>query len=212
MARFKGSSKFQWNKGKLRRLIGEAAADALKKAGADCRRTSQRQMRGGSQPTGKKSPGTPKLWKVGERSGGIPMVAAVYQVPAANKVTSWAPKAFLRNDIQYDYDYRTSSVVVGPSKAPWLNQLHEFGGAVRVFFNSYTKGPVSEFRMKKLPSRMVAGRAGAYVGWLSNKPMGNSISLGVRSVAPRPYMKAGLDAMKHRIPQQFRNKLGGTAA
>lgn len=43
-------------------------------------------------------------------------------------VKSWEPKRFTYYDIVYFLDSTTGTVVIGPYRAPWLNQLHEFGG------------------------------------------------------------------------------------
>lgn len=152
------------------------------------------------------------------------MVAVINQVPKPDKVTSWKtarfPKGFLRQDIQTDWDATTKSVVIGPSKAPWLNQLHEFGGGVGLWFIG-TKYPVTEYRGKKLPKSVMADgkqgrdsrgrflkkRVGAYLGYLSNRPIGNSIPLGTKTVRGRGYMEIGLQAMIHRIPAQFQDTI-----
>ena len=52
--------------------------------------------------------------------------------PAGQPIKSWAPKRFLYNDIVNFYDPASRSVVVGTYKtAPWLAQLHQFGGTMK---------------------------------------------------------------------------------
>jgi|688.fasta_scaffold134541_5 hypothetical protein len=225
MARFKGKTKFNWDKPALKRLVGEAAAKALQNAGMDCRRSVQRQMVGGSTPVGRSPRKKPVFWKVGERDG-FNMVAMVYKVPRDDKVSSWAPMAFLRNDIQTDWDNSTKSVVIGPSAKPWLNQLHEFGGSVSVYFRPISQKPIggwigpnvrlpSKFERRVVDYAFVAGRRvrmgttrlGAYVGYLSNDPVAGSTYIGTRSVKGRGYMEIGLQAMIHRIPKQFQDTI-----
>lgn len=216
-----GKTKFRWNKGQLERLIGNGAAVALQKAGLDVRKSVQRQMVGGSTPTGRAPLKRPKLWRVGERDG-FDMVAIVRKVPRPDKVSSWAPDAFLRNDIQADYDPQTKSVVIGPSKEPWLNQLHEFGGKVPLYFQMIRPYPIGGFIAAdiKLPNKFekakqgrdARGRfkrkqVGAYVGYLANEPGSMSVYLGTRSVRGRAYMETGLQAAMKKIPERFRNTI-----
>jgi hypothetical protein len=210
------STKFNWNKD-AKRLIGAAAAVALQKAGMEVRRITQRQIVGGSTRTGRTLRPKPVWWHVGEKDG-YPVVAYVRKVPRPDKVSSWAPKAFLRNDVQSDYDARRNSVVIGPSKFPWLNQLHEFGGT-ESYYLKRTKYPVKEYGGHKLPrkfQRQVTynvgkkGRTakryeGAYVGVFSNT-RGNFF-VGTRSLRGRGYMEIGLQASLSKIPAQFRGTI-----
>ena len=46
-------------------------------------------------------------------------------------IKSWAPRRFVYHDIISSLDIFSGAVVIGPYKSPWLNQLHQFGGAVR---------------------------------------------------------------------------------
>lgn len=199
---FKGKTKFSWQGDTLKRLVGEAAAKALQNAGMDVRKATQRMM------SNRKPLSVPRFWKVGERDG-VPMVAAVRQIPKPDKVTSWKtpswPKGFLRQDIQSDFDNGTQSVVIGPAKAPWINQLHEFGGQVPLYFLA-SRRPQREYRGRKIPTS-VAGTRGAYVGILTNAPGDGAISLGTRTVRGRAYMEIGLQASIDKIPPQFQDTL-----
>lgn len=213
-------TKFNWSKGELQRLVGPAAAVALQKAGLEVRKATQRSMVGGATPTGRQLRAKPVWWKVGEKDG-YPVVAYVKKVPRPDKVSSWAPKAFLRNDVQSDWDPRTRSVVIGPSKFPWLNKLHEFGGSVNVYV-SHGKYPAKTFAGENIPkrlqrestyrvsngkrSRTVKRRDGAYVGVFNNN--GGAFRVGTRQVKGRRYMEIGLLRSINKIPQQFRNTMG----
>ena len=208
-------TKFNWSKGELQRLVGPAAAVALQKAGLEVRKATQRSMVGGATPTGRQLRAKPVWWKVGEKDG-YPVVAYVKKVPRPDKVSSWAPKAFLRNDVQSDWDPRTRSVVIGPSKFPWLNKLHEFGGSVNVYV-SHGKYPAKTFAGENIPRRLQrkVGRGkgrgrgsfdGAYVGVFNNR--GGSFRVGTRQVKGRRYMEIGLMRSINKIPQQFRNTMG----
>jgi hypothetical protein len=203
----KKTTKFGWSKGELAKLIGPANAVALQRAGLLVRRESQRQIVGGRG--GRKPLTNGQWWRVGEKDG-YPVVAYVRQVPRADKLSSWRPRAMLRNDIQADFDTKTKSVVIGPSKFPWLNQLHEFGeGTVSVYVRR-TKYPVKEYAGKKVPQKYQrkGPRAyrGAYVGTFDNS--GGNFFVGIRKVKERPYMEPGFMKAKPDIPKQFRATLG----
>jgi hypothetical protein len=211
----KQGTRFNWSKA-AKRILGPAIAIALQKAGLEVRRNTQRGMVGGSTPSGRSVRSKPVWWKVGEKDG-YPVVAYVRKVPRPDKVSSWAPKAFLRNDVVSDYDGKTQSVVIGPSKVPWLNQLHELGGQVGVWVQ-HTRYPVKEYGGHQVPRKFqrqsTTGRkrkrtsvSGAYVGIFDNK-RGN-FHVGTRTVRPRHYMQNGLQASLHKIPQQFHNKIRG---
>jgi len=208
-----GKTKFNWNKAELTRLIGRASAAALQKAGLEVRKQSQRQMVGGSTRSGRKPLAKPRWWKVGEKDG-YPVVAFVKKVPRPDKVSSWAPQAFLRNDVQADFDPRSRSIVIGPSKVPWLNQLHEFGGQVNVYVR-HTRTPVTTFAGQKIPQKFQksaatgkrrTGGRGAYVGVFDNTR--GDFFVGTRSVRARRFMEVGLLAAMPKIPPQFRDRIG----
>ena len=206
------ATKFNWNKQKVRSLIGAAAAIALQKAGLEVRRNTQRSMVGGGTPMGRRLRSKPQWWHVGEKDG-YPVVAFVRKVPRPDKVSSWAPKAALRNDVQSDFDNQTNSVVIGPSKFPWLNQLHEFGGSVNVHVQT-TRFPVQDFGGHKVPQkfqrreklkRRGSRLGGAYVGLFDNTR--GSFTVGRRTVRGRAYMEIGLQKSLPKIPAQFRDTM-----
>jgi hypothetical protein len=208
-----GKTKFNWNKAELTRLIGKASAAALQKAGLEVRKQSQRQMVGGGTRSGRKPLAKPRWWKVGEKDG-YPVVAFVKKVPRPDKVSSWAPQAFLRNDVQADFDPRSRSIVIGPSKVPWLNQLHEFGGQVNVYVR-HTRTPVTSFANQQVPQKFqksaTSGKRrrygrGAYVGVFDNTR--GDFFVGSRSVRARRFMEVGLLAAMPKIPPQFRDRIG----
>ena len=204
----KGGTKFQFSKEKLRRLVGDAAAEALQKAGLLVRRKTQRGIVGGSTPSGRRPRANPVFRVYGEKDG-YPVVGAITRVPRDDKVSSWAPKAFLRNDIQSDYDFSTKSVVIGPSKKPWLNKLHEEGGS-RTFYVAIGRDPTPIYNNKKLKrSLMRKGPKGwgAYVGYVTDRP--RAFKIGQRKIKDRRYMENGLQAALSGIPAQFRDTIKG---
>lgn len=201
-----GKTKFNWNKAELTRLIGKASAVALQKAGLEVRKSTQRGIVGGSTRTGRKPLAKPRWWKVGQK-GNYPVVAFVRKVPRDDKVSSWSPQAFLRNDIEADFDPRSRSIVIGPSKVPWLNQLHEFGGSVNVYVR-HGKYPVTQFGGHKVPQSMMGKdkrSRGAYVGVFDNTR--GDFFVGTRQVRARRYMEIGLLAAMPKIPKQFQNRI-----
>lgn len=204
----KRATKFNWSKD-AKRILGPAIAIALQKAGLEVRRNTQRGMVGGSTRSGRSVRANPVWWQVGEKNG-YPVVAYVRKVPRPDKVSSWAPQAFLRNDIVSDYDRKTESVVIGPSKVPWLNQLHEIGGQVDVWVQ-HTRYPVKEYAGHQVPRKFQrksgSTMRGAYIGIFDNTR--GDFHVGIRTVRPRRYMQTGLQASLNKIPQQFHRTIRG---
>jgi hypothetical protein len=215
----RGGTKFHWNKNGLKQLIGEAAAQALQKAGLQVRRSTQRGMVGGSTRTGRTPRKTPVFRMYGEKDG-LPVVGAIMQVARQDKVSTWSPRAWLRNDIESDWDQGSRSVVIGPSKTPWLNQLHEFGGVEHYWVNASLH--YKTYRGVAIPKKFLAngkqgrdsrGRftkrlVGAYVGSVVNRKYGaNAIYIGTRNLRGRGYMEIGLQASLSKIRPCFHNAI-----
>jgi hypothetical protein len=207
----RGGTRFHWNKGKLEKLIGTAAAEALQKAGLLVRRNTQRSMVGGSTPSGR-TPRKNPIFRVYGEFDGYPVIGAIRKVPRPDKVSSWAPSAFLRNDIQSDWDHGSRSVVVGPSKEPWLNQLHEFGGS-KSYYVAIPRTPAPYYGGKKVPKSLQRKGSkgwGAYVGYVTDRPTG--FPIGVRQISGKGYMEIGLQRSLNKIPQQFHNAISRGSA
>ena len=191
----RGATKFKWDH--VRKKVGEARTRALKIAGAEVRRASQRAM-------SVRAPlKVPRFVDAGT-VGGDRLVVLRTQFPKDDRVTSWKtarnPKGFLRSDIRYDYDTSTDSVVVGPTKLPRLNKLHEVGGPIQLYF--VRTGP-----KRKVPRRFSGG---SVFGFQSNRPIGDeSTRLGTRRVKGRRFMGRGLDNAKAKIPEAFRDQIVG---
>lgn len=188
-------TKFKWDH--VLHRYGEGRARALRIAGAEVRRGTQRSM---SLRTPLK---TPRLVDLGVVNGER-LVAKRTQIPKADRVTSWRtvtfPKGFLRSDIQYDYDPATDTVVVGPTRLPRLNRLHEIGGSINLFFVR-TGPPV------RVPRRF---RGGTVFGIQANRPIGkDAISLGTRRVKARRFMARGLEVSRDKIAPAWRDKIVG---
>lgn len=188
------ATKFKWQHVRSRLAVGRERA--LKIAGSDVRRATQRAM-------SNRKPIKEKLIDIGVINGER-LVAKRRQIAIPEKVTSWKtarfPKGFLRSDIQYDYDATTDSVVVGPTRLPKLNKLHEIGGQVQLWFVR-TRAPAS------VPRRLSGG---AIFGITSNTPAGTDpVKLGSRRVKARRYMQKGLDNAKPKLAEAFRDTIVG---
>ncbi len=190
----KPPGKFRWQHVQNRVAVGRQRA--LKIAGAEVRRATQRAM-------SNRKPLKEKLVDLGVVNGER-LIAKRRQIAIPDRVTSWKtarfPKGFLRSDIQYDYDASTDSVVVGPTRLPKLNKLHEVGGQVRLWFVR-TRAPSS------VPRRLSGG---AVFGITSNTPGGTDpVELGSRRVKARRYMQTGLDDATPKIAESFRDTISG---
>jgi hypothetical protein len=182
---------------RVRRRLGEANARALKIAGMRVQEKTQREM------SNRAPLNSPRQWKIGTKDG-RDLVALVKRVPRGDKVTSWKTgrnsKGFLRADVRYFFDLRRGSVVIGPSKAPAINQLHEFGGSRPIHFYATGGGPKKSRKFKdpifgQLATGKLAGRTPTY-----------TIQ---RRVKPRRFMAQGIAKAKSGIPKAFRDTLKG---
>jgi hypothetical protein len=180
--------------GRVQRKVREGNARALKIVGADVQEKTRRQM-------SHRAPlSRPKQWLIGEKDG-APLVALVDKIPKPDRVTSWKMKrssrGFLLNDIKWDYSPTRESVAIGPQQLPTLNKLHEFGGAVTVFFTP-GGGPKRSRKFK-----------GAIFGRLSTKRSPKAIYQFTRTVKPRGYMAKGIAKSLAGIPSRFRDTIKG---
>lgn len=205
-------SKFKWDDKRLIRKVGEARVKALRAAGLVVKDRTKRVI-GLRKPRQLKNA---KRVQVGERFG-LALVALIDRVPKSEALTSWSTprhsKGMLREDIQSDYDTRSKTVVVGPSKFPALNVMHEKGGTARRWF-------------KPIPMR---ARGDKVYGILTNtipreksrwvtingrnrrrrgQEITSSYSFQIR-VKPRSYMGKGLAKARPRIPEEFRDTIRG---
>lgn len=123
---------------KLRRMIDDMSREALIYAGKSVQMEAKKGI-GNNAPAktkaGRKAAG---VGKIVEFSGGlyrdITQTGGGKPRTPGKPVKSWAPRRFLYNDIRY-YASRGPlgpTAVIGPEKARWLNQLHEFGGSLRL--------------------------------------------------------------------------------
>jgi hypothetical protein len=197
------STKFKWDEKKFRRLEGKARMKALSRAGLRVKQSCQKQI-SARKPLSK----NPKQWQIATRHG-FDLIALVDRPSKPDQLTSWRtprnPSGMLRKDIENDYDGRSQSVVVGPSKFPWLNQLHEFGGTSkpRYFLPIPRRTRGNRVFGVLTNTRPTVGRGGRR----------RVEQAGVYSFTPRikarPFMSKGLAAARRKIPEEFRDQLRG---
>jgi hypothetical protein len=118
---------------KLSKTLGETNGKTLSLVGRDIQEAAKRGI-GQSAPartkTGAKAVGADRLI---EFDGGFyrdRTVKGGRPRPAGKPIKSWSPLRFSYRDVVYFLDAVRGTVVIGPYKAPWLHQLHEFGGTL----------------------------------------------------------------------------------
>lgn len=204
------ASKFKWDSKRLIRKVGEARVKALRAAGLVVRDRTKRQM-------SRRSPSkVPTRVKVGTRFG-LDLIALIDRVPKADRVTSWKtqrnPEGMLYRDIQSDYDMRSKSVVIGPSKFPALNEMHENGGTARRWFKPIPKRARGDQVFGILTNTVPRGAARfVTINGRTRRRRGREItssySFQIR-ITPRAYMAKGLAKARPRIAEEFRDQIHG---
>lgn len=205
----------------VRRTLGEAQFRALNKAGHDVREATKRAI-------GQRAPKKTKVWKKASKQGKlVEFVGGLYQdiTPygsgkpraAGQPAKSWSPRRWLYRDVFDYYDQSTKSVVIGPAKAPWLNQLHEFGGTLtlRAYRINVRAAYIARERRRKgrgvprLPNGQynVGSLLWTSRGFRSRNWEATSITRQARYPA-RPYMgSANVRKSLAKLPQYFRDKI-----
>jgi len=160
-ARIKGNF---FDRPKVRRMIGEMNARVLSMLGKDIKEAAKAGI----------GRGKGKVTKAAQRRTGagrpVEFVGGLYQDittlssgeprPAGQPARSWAPKRWLYNDIQNWYDSATKTAVIGTNKsAPWLAQLHQFGGVITE--NAWRRGVGAARNAYLRRQSRVAGRDSA---------------------------------------------------
>jgi hypothetical protein len=203
---------------KVRKKVEEARDKALDRAGSITRRSAQKQFR-------RRQPLKKPAWKLVGTHEGYPLVSMSFQEPTKGKVTTWKPKEFLRRKIFYAGDKRRGSVVIGPDeKVASVQQLQEFGGSDAVKLKLVAPIPVANLYQYKVPGSMLGKRQGrdsrgrfisnrrAYIGmWHSqrSRAKGKTVATAPGKVPGAGFMGKGIEAVKTKIPAQFRNQLRG---
>ena len=163
---------------KVQKLLGKARAKALNYQGGLVRKIARQSIRKkGKARAEPKSEKAKARWK-----------REVMRTPASPPGTPpFTHTGFLRQDIQYALMPGTRTVVVGPYRTPWLNQLHEFGGEM----------PMVQYR--GATGRAFWYRAGARQRrhWT---PTGKRKQF---RYPARPYMHPALSKVMQRLPRAW---------
>ena len=145
-----------------------------------------------------------------QAEGSMLLVALIDKVPRPDVVTSWRtprfPKGFLREDIEYDYDYGRQSVAIGPTKSPKVNRLLEFGGTTTHYFMPFSKQPPGTRRDRTVVYGRLTNRRPTVRG---TRIFQSGVYSFTRSVRGRGYMEKGLAKALPKIPEKYRNTITG---
>lgn len=191
--------------------IGDGKARALRKVGAMVYRSCQGQFASG-RPN---RVGSNRL--VGQFRG-LPLIERRTRTVRPGRITSWRtprnPNGFMRSAMGFAYDPQSQSVVIGPRRAGWLNEMQERGGTQiqRLYIRN---------RGRPIPVQKAYGlrRRGrrfnlAYVGtYMSPRPQNSSFvaTARTRAVRNRPgrFQQMGLDRVRDKIPARFKGQIYG---
>ena len=121
---------------KVAKMIGAMNAKVLSRLGHDIKNAAKAGIgRGKGKITGAAKKRAGRGNPV-EFAGGLYVDVTAYGSgtprPAGQPIRSWAPRKWFYNDIVDFYDAARVTAVIGTLKtAPWMAQLHQFGGVVK---------------------------------------------------------------------------------
>jgi hypothetical protein len=209
---------------KVRKTLGEARFRALDKAGFQIHSAAKRGI-------GQRAPKKTKKWVKTSREGRpVEFVGGLYRditpygsgKPRApgQPVKSWQPKRFLYRDIRYYYDFSRGSVVIGPEKAAWLNQLHEFGGTLRLTAYRINVGAARIAFQRRSKGRAIArgsnGRQAlgallwTHKGFRGSRGWDRTSMTKSARYPARPFMgSASVATALRKVPEAFRDTIRG---
>jgi hypothetical protein len=205
--RFRVGTKFKWDLPKVKKMLGDANARSLKKAGRIVFTAARSpKVMSSRAPRAK----TDIRYKVGERQG-YQLYAVIDKVPKSDIVTSWKtnrfPDGFLRKSIEYDYSTTSKTVVVGPgsTRGYKVASLQAYGGTAKYWFMPFARKGQSKYG-RKVYGRLTNSQPMA--GGRNGVPEMGVFSF-TRPLRGKQYMeratKIALAAGK--IPEQWRNAL-----
>lgn len=124
------------NQARIARSIGEMNQRCLAYCGTSIKNAAKTGIGRGSGKISKAAEKRLGRGKPIEFVGGLYRDITAYgsgqSRPAGQPIRSWAPKRFMYADIRDFYDFGRKTQVIGTYKAaPWLAQLHQFGGVVK---------------------------------------------------------------------------------
>lgn len=121
---------------KITRMVDDMTRRSLSLAGRDVQQAAKKGIGNAAPRQTKAGARAVKAGAIVEFVGGLykdlTMLDSGKPRPAGKPIKSWNPKRFTYRDIFYYASRGTfgPTVVIGPAKAAWLNQLHEFGGTL----------------------------------------------------------------------------------
>jgi len=224
---------------KIRRSIDDMTRRSLSLAGRDVQQAAKKGIGNGPPKVTKAGRRAVKAGEVIEFHGGLyrdlTMLSSGKPRPPGKPVKSWAPKRFLYNDIRYYASRGTfgPTAVIGPEKAQWLNQLHEFGGTQTLTAWRIGVGAARNAYLRRSAGRSGAGRdaKGRFTKGVSLGPQRNQFDYGsilwankrprfsrnwdrttitkVARYPARPFMQgaAGVQKAAAKANEKFRNML-----
>ena len=161
-------------------VLGKAEKKFLSKAGGQVRLTARRSIR--KKGKARSAPGQGRA-----REQWLHEIQEQPASPAGHP--PYTHTGFLRESILYALDPTDKSVVIGPSKSPWLNQLHEFGGRVTM----------GVWRRKTTGTRVLLKRGP------KNKRAYAREGSTVAVYPPRPFMSPALDKITPKLPEMYKH-------
>jgi len=121
---------------KVARMIGRMNVNALSMLGKDIKQAAKAGIGRGKGKVTQAARRRAGRGKPVEFVGGLYLDITAYGSgtprPAGQPIRSWAPRKWFYNDIVNFYDPGRGTAVIGTYKtAPWMAQLHQFGGVVK---------------------------------------------------------------------------------
>jgi len=121
---------------KITRMMDDMSRRSLSLAGRDVQQAAKKGIGNAAPKQTKAGTRAVKAGAIVEFKGGLykdlTMLSSGKPRPAGKPIKSWNPKRFVYRDILYYMSRGTfgPTAVIGPARAAWLNQLHEFGGTL----------------------------------------------------------------------------------
>ena len=121
---------------KITRMFDDMTRRSLSLAGRDVQQAAKKGLGNAAPKQTKAGMRAVKAGAIVEFVGGLykdlTMLDSGKPRPPGKPIKSWNPKRFVYRDILYYMSRGTfgPTAVIGPAKAAWLNQLHEFGGTL----------------------------------------------------------------------------------
>ena len=171
---------------KVRRMFDDMTRRAMSASGLDIQEAAKKGIGQNAPAKTKAGRKAVKAGAIVEFAGGLyrdlTMLSSGKPRPAGRPIKSWSPKRFAYRDIRW-YLGRGMfgpTAVIGPEKAPWLSQLHEFGGQLRLTAWRIGVGAARNAYLRRSAGRSGAGRdtKGRFTKGASLGPQRNQFDYG----------------------------------